>query len=702
MIAVVLIGLLFAGAVVLNAVRQPWLGLTLSESEAGAIIAVRTTGPSAAIPAGTAIAAIGNGGTRMALRSGDLLIEPDGNLARYTDYDAFLARQDALMRIKQAPQVALTAQDGRTWTVTPDAHRPITSLPAEFWTQLFVGVVAWLIAGAIWVFRRTERSARYLLLNGASTLTFAPFASVYGTRELAIAETPFRFFSDMNFFGGSVFIASMVAIMLYYPRKIAPAWVGRAVIALFIGWFAAQQVGLFDSMVFARRFLVFVGLITTFAVGAAQWRGTRVDPVTRAALQWFLLSWLIAVWAFALLIFVPQIFGIDTSALQAWAFLLFLPVYIGLAFGIVRYRLFDLGEWWARAMTWMASIVFLVLLDMLFLLGLQMSPELSVSLALLLCGLLWLPLRGALWGRFAVRNRGEPRGRFQQLADAAFQEGSAGRAQAWSTLLESVYQPLEAKPIDLRIDAVEIAEDGLVLLVPPAGDAPALRLAHPQRGRQLFNRADVDLASELAEMFDHLVHNRAAFDAGAATERKRIAQDVHDHVGASLLDALHSPQSDRKDRLIRETLADLRGIITGATQPEQPIGEALIQLRHETAERLEAKNIRLDWRTPASELIMEAARLHTIHSIIREATSNAIKHSGCSTLRISIVDQPDAVTITIEDDGCGFDPHAQTGGAGLANISERAIRAGGRHSWLPASGQFTSRMQVNIPLGATA
>ncbi len=700
MIAVVLIGLLFAGGVLLSGVRQPWLGLKLAPNEAGAIVAVRTMGPSAAIPAGTPIATISGNGENFAPRPADLLIEPDGNLPRYADYDAFLARQDTLARITRSPQVTLTAPGGENWTISPATQRPIRDLPTEFWIQLFVGLVAWLIAGAIWVFRRSERSARYLLLSGASTLTFAPLASVYGTRELAMAEAPFRFFSDMNFFGGSVFVASLLAIMLYYPRQIAPAWAGRAAVALFVGWFAAQQVGLFDSMVFARRFLVFVGLIAIFVAAAVQWRGTRVDPVARAALQWFLLSWLVAIWAFVLLIFVPQIFGVDTSALQAWGFLLFLPVYVGLAFGIVRYRLFDLGEWWARAMTWMASIVVLVLLDMLFLLGLQMSAELSVGLALLICGLLWLPLRGVLWGRFAVRQRGDTRGRFQQLADAAFQNGAAERTRAWSDLLHSVYQPLEAEPVDQPVEAVEISGDGLVLLVPPAGDAPAFRLAHAQRGQQLFNRADVDLASELAEMFDHLVRNRAAFDAGAATERKRIAQDVHDHVGASLLDALHSPHSDRKDRLIRETLADLRGIITGAAQPEQPIGEALIQLRHETAERLEAKGIRLDWTAPTHELVMEAPRLHTAHSIIREATSNAIKHSECSTLRITIADQPGAVTITIEDDGHGFDPKAVAGGAGLANIHERAAASGGALSWLAASGGFTSRMQIRLPLSA--
>lgn len=702
MIGVVAIGLLCACAMLYYAISQPWLGLKFAVDQHGATVAARAQGPSRAVPLGTHIAAIGDGATRIELVTGDLLIEPDGNLPRFADYEAFLARQDTIAAIERAPTVTLYSAQGDSWTVTPLPQRPIGDLPADFWVALFVGLVAWLIAGSIWVFRREQRSARYLLLSGASTLVFSPFSAVYGTRELAMASAPFRFFSDMNFLGGSVFIAALVALMLYYPRAIAPAWIGRAVVGLFVGWFAAQQVGLFDSMVFARRALVFVGLIATFALAAVQWRGTRFDPVARAALQWFLLSWLVGCSAFAALIFVPQMFGIDTSKMQAFGFLLFVPVYAGLAFGIIRYRLFDLGEWWARTMTWMLSLVLLVLLDMLFLLVLHLSPGLSIGLALLVCGLVWLPLRGLLWGRLVVRRPIDTRGRFQRLADAAFQDGTEARGDAWARLLESVYDPLEIDLADCdpSLAEAQLAQDGLVLIVPAAGDVPPLRLANAQRGRHLFNRADADTASDLAAMFDHLVRNRGAFDAGAATERKRIAQDIHDHVGATLLDALHSPRSERKDSLIRDTLADLRGIINGTGQQDLPIGEALVQIRRETAERLEAKGIRLDWQSPTAAVALDAPRLHTVRSIVREAVSNAIKHAECSLLRIAITLEAGELSLVIEDDGKGFDPHGPASGAGLVNIRDRATVAGGALSWLAPEGSFVSRLHVQLPVPA--
>src|SRR5690606_6469241 len=125
---------------------------------------------------------------------------------------------------------------------------------------------------------------------------------------------------DLNFFGGSVFIACFVALLLHYPRRIGPAWLAPAVLAVFVGWFIAQQLGVFEDMTFARRFLVMIGTLTTFALAGWHWYLSRRDPATRAAVQWFLLSWVVGTGLFALFIFLPQLFGIDTSGLQGYAF----------------------------------------------------------------------------------------------------------------------------------------------------------------------------------------------------------------------------------------------------------------------------------------------------------------------------------------------------------------------------------------------
>src|SRR5690606_35316906 len=132
---------------------------------------------------------------------------------------------------------------------------------------------------------------------------------------------------------------------------------------------------------------------------------TSKDPVARAALQWFLLSWMAGTVLFTRFILLAQMFGVDTSPLQGYAFLLFLLVYGGLSFGILRFRLFELGDWWRRAAVWTGTVVVLVVLDLFFVTRLHLSLELSISLALIVCGLVWLPLRSYVWGRFIERQR---------------------------------------------------------------------------------------------------------------------------------------------------------------------------------------------------------------------------------------------------------------------------------------------------------
>ena len=121
-------------------------------------------------------------------------------------------------------------------------------------------------------------------------------------------------------------------------------------VALFLVWFTAQQAGAFDSMTFARRFLVMIAIFASFALAGVHWFVTRRDPVARAALKWFLLSWILGTGLFGIGILLPQLFGLDTSRFQGYAFLLFILVYAGLAFGILRYRLFELGDWWRRVL----------------------------------------------------------------------------------------------------------------------------------------------------------------------------------------------------------------------------------------------------------------------------------------------------------------------------------------------------------------
>lgn len=687
------------GAVV-YAVGQPWLGLTLRfDEQAGGARVLAAEGPAAALPVGTVLTHAESGGVRLRLERTDLTGQVDGSFGPFADYQRFMARQGQFAEMMRAPEMVFTDASGRRWTVSPDARgRPIGSLGADFWIGMVVGAVAWLIAAAIFVFRPHETPARYVLLSGIACLLFIPVGPLYTSRELGLPAFDFYLINGANFLGGSLYAAATFALLLYYPSRLAPRWAGWAVIGVFLVWYAAQAWGLFPDLTFARRFLVFCALAGALVLSAVHWRRTRRDPVARAALAWFVLSWVLVVSVFGLLILAPQMFGVTTEAAEPYAFLLFLLTYGGLAVGIMRYRLFELGAWWGRIMAWMLALALLAGLDLLFLFGLQLSTEISLSLALLIAGMAWLPLRGWVASRLVRRRDADDRAVFEGVVQIGLSAAREDQLAAWVDVLRRRFDPLRLDVAEDAAGRAGLDSDGLALVTPPVAGLPALRLEYANGGRGLFSPADVDQAQALADMVAFVVESRDAYARGAAVERRRIAGDLHDHLGANLLSALHSRDGARKDRYIRETLADLRSIVT-APASEADLAQTLAGARKEMAERLEARDVRLDWAheaLPSDALAPSAAP--ALRAILRELTNNTIKHAEASRVLVHFSMSPEDFTVVVEDDGRGFDPGRVAEGAGLSGLRERVGRLGGRIEWAAAEPHGV-RVTVILPRG---
>jgi signal transduction histidine kinase len=66
-----------------------------------------------------------------------------------------------------------------------------------------------------------------------------------------------------------------------------------------------------------------------------------------------------------------------------------------------------------------------------------------------------------------------------------------------------------------------------------------------------------------------------------------------------------------------------------------------------------------------------------IYRSIHELVNNAMKYSGASQIMVQIMQEPDRIAFTVQDDGCGFDPSMETKGAGIKNIRTRVASFGG-------------------------
>lgn len=664
-------------AVIYAATSQPWLGLRLERhpsAEAIRIAHVAGGGPAAAIRPAEILHSVGG----IALEPNDLVEEPD-TLSSYAAYARVLARQGQLHERLLEPAVRLGLQPGGSAieTVAPAPRRPVTSLPLAFWTQMFAGASGFLIGAWVWSLRLRELSGWLMAIGGAGLLIMIFPAAIYSTRELALDPALFRWLAAIDHFGALTFGAAMVALFYVYPHRLVPPKALLALAALFGAWWLADTAWIvFDGPPLGFHLAALVLMLLFFPAAVLQYRMTRDDPVKRAALRWFALSVGLGTGAFITLIVLPNVLGRAQMLAQAPAFLLFIIVYGGVAIGVARYRLFELEGWAFGVLFYVAGALLLVALDafLIFVLSLDRVPALGLSL--IAVALLYLPLRDILARRMLpVEDRGRL---FPKVVDVALTLARRDRDERWAQLLREAFNPLRLEVSRDGVPEPRIADEGLTLLLPDAGGVTPLRLGYANSGRRLFSGRDLELATELCAMLAHSLASRNAYEKGAAEERIRIARDMHDNIGAKLLSALHSGDSERKNVMIRDTLSDLRGIVNNASGDPQPLADTLSDLRAETAERLAAAGLGLAWEAEGEDAAaLSTAAAHALRSVLREAVSNTIRHAGASAVRIAVGHRNGWLALTVDDDGRGMRQANDAAGNGLVSMHARLAALGG-------------------------
>lgn len=84
--------------------------------------------------------------------------------------------------------------------------------------------------------------------------------------------------------------------------------------------------------------------------------------------------------------------------------------------------------------------------------------------------------------------------------------------------------------------------------------------------------------------------------------------------------------------------------------------------------------------------------------VAQEAIANAAEHGGARSVEVRVARRAHAVSLSVTDDGVGFDPHADTDGLGLRGLEERIALLGGRLDVSSASATGTT-VRARVPLG---
>jgi len=187
-------------------------------------------------------------------------------------------------------------------------------------------------------------------------------------------------------------------------------------------------------------------------------------------------------------------------------------------------------------------------------------------------------------------------------------------------------------------------------------------------------------------------------------ERQRMMQDMHDGMGSSLVTALRAVEHGKLDeeeivQLLRDCIDDLKLTIDSLEPVETDLLLLVATLRFRLQPRLESTGIKLVWQVeevPPLDWLDQRNSLHILR-ILQEAFTNIIKHARASTIVMTTRGEGDRVSITIVDNGVGFDVEAaRNTGKGLSNQMRRAEAIGAEVFW--ASAPSGSRFQLDLPV----
>jgi len=706
-----LLGLaLLAGlAVIAVSVRvsmdAPWLGARLRsgpELRGALVTAVDAGGPSATIltPDDVVLRIRTADGRALALEPADLEPDPDV-FPSFAALNRFLVRQGSLVALLRASVVILDLEDGRSVRVQPALRRPVSALPAAFWTVNLIGLTAYLIGFAVWSARGNGRAPRMLLGTGVAVLVMTASASVVTCRELAMDPARLRAVQALYHAGNDLFTVFGIALLASFPDRLTRFSPAPLLAGLVLPFWLNERFQWTELPGHTVLFQVPLYFLVAFLVALAQWRRIRHRPADRAAFRWFLLSLFGCVGVSAVIYFVPMVWlGRGVVPIGA-GFGVLLIQYFGLALGVLRYRLFDLDRWWFEIWIWFLTGAALLAVDLGLAFFVSLSSPAALILSLLIVGWVYFPARQWLWNRLFRSSRRVVEevlpGLVAGLLDRRLRKDDALRGA-----LKDFFRPVSIVPSARSAAGAAVLDEGEALFVPSL-EGGAFELRYADRGARLFCPADARTADALLEIARRSEDRLRAYERGAREEQERIMRDLHDDVGGRLLSIVHAAPTPKLADLGRDALKSLRDIIYSLSPDEQiTLDEALGKWRYECRRRCEQAGVRLEWTASVSgpPRLLSPRQWVNLSRVLHEAVSNAFAHAEPSRLCVDWRLEGGELAGCIRNDGRM--PGAAEGrrGKGLRNMEQRMREIGGSCLHSPAAPGRDYEIRFRVPLGA--
>jgi signal transduction histidine kinase len=206
-------------------------------------------------------------------------------------------------------------------------------------------------------------------------------------------------------------------------------------------------------------------------------------------------------------------------------------------------------------------------------------------------------------------------------------------------------------------------------------------------------------SAERASLIQELEESRAEVgrlsrEAGVAAERARLAAEIHDTLAqgfTSLVTLVQAAESELDGdtakarrhltlaaRTARENLAEARALVAGLMPTALGTGSLDQAIRRQLEQFAEESAIAVTYHADEESVTLPTALEVVLLRMAQESLTNVRKHSGATQVTISLRVDENCASLTVRDNGAGFDPSQPVDGFGLRGMRNRAAQVGGR------------------------
>ncbi len=237
----------------------------------------------------------------------------------------------------------------------------------------------------------------------------------------------------------------------------------------------------------------------------------------------------------------------------------------------------------------------------------------------------------------------------------------------------------------------------------------------------LWITAMADRSSDRQRLLDELrsTQDRLAAvsrDAGIASERERLAREIHDTIAQDLTGLIMliqraqrevaagreqsiAPQLALLEENARATLAETRALVA-ATSAVALDGGGIVEALERLGERFAREtNVHVTVTATGSAALDRDTEVVLLRCA-QEALANVRKHSGASSAVVTLAADSEQIRLDVVDDGAGFDLDSPAPGFGLGGMRDRLALVGG--TLLLASSKQGTTLTATLPAGVSA